>query len=70
MSGLVAGFNNDTIEISVASKDYQRVNFTIISKDLIKGQILLKLIFKDISSISVSNVRSFFKFIRFLMRSR
>jgi len=49
---IVAGINNSTLEVTVATKGNKLVNFTVTSKDLKKNELVLKLKFEDASSIS------------------
>ncbi len=52
MHELTAAINNKTLEIVIPTRNYEDVNYTVVSKDVIKGEVILKLFYKDPSKIS------------------
>ena len=55
MLELTAGINNQSLEIVIPTRNYEAVNYTILSKDVMKGEVVLQLFYKDPSKISASN---------------
>ncbi len=66
-SELVKNFKNESIRINLMNEEQERVNFRIENRDTTKGEILLRLQFKNPKQVSIETVSfcaclSFFKY--------
>ena len=55
MGEIVGGINNLTLDINLVTQDNKKVNYTIISKDIKKGEIVAKLDYENPQKISASS---------------
>lgn len=56
VSEIVEGISEKTVSVRVISKNDQRLNFTVESRDLVKNTVVLSLDFSSVNGISQSSV--------------